>query len=72
MQVLVSIQSLILVADPYFNEPGFEDNMHTPAGRAASRSYSADIMCAVAAAATSPSPPSATSPGPAPVIRPGR
>lgn len=48
-QVLVSIQSLILVADPYFNEPGFENHMHTPAGRSASRSYSADIMCAAAA-----------------------
>lgn len=32
-QVLVSIQSLILVPDPYFNEPGFEDSMHTDQGR---------------------------------------
>lgn len=31
-QVLVSIQSLILVPDPYFNEPGYEDSMHTDQG----------------------------------------
>ena len=33
-QVLVSIQSLILVDQPYFNEPGYEASMHTDAGRA--------------------------------------
>ena len=27
LQVLVSIQSLILVPDPYFNEPGYERDM---------------------------------------------
>jgi ubiquitin-protein ligase len=26
LQVLISIQGLILVADPYFNEPGYEDH----------------------------------------------
>jgi len=40
LQVLVSIQSLILVPDPYFNEPGFQDTMHTAAGKAASADYS--------------------------------
>ena len=29
LQVLVSIQSLILVENPYFNEPGYEKGMHT-------------------------------------------
>ena len=45
-QVLVSIQSLILVDQPYFNEPGYEGSMHTDAGRAASRSYNLNIQCA--------------------------
>lgn len=44
LQVLVSIQSLILVDDPYFNEPGFESSMHTDSGRQQSRAYSANIM----------------------------
>ena len=42
----MSIQSLILVDDPYFNEPGFEREMHTDRGKSASRAYSANIMCA--------------------------
>lgn len=41
----MSIQSLILVDNPYFNEPGFEQGMHTDRGKAASRAYSANIMC---------------------------
>lgn len=45
LQVLVSIQSLILVDNPYFNEPGFESGMHTDRGKTASRAYSANIMC---------------------------
>jgi hypothetical protein len=36
-QVLVSIQSLIFVPEPYFNEPGYEREMGLPAGIAASR-----------------------------------
>jgi hypothetical protein len=36
-QVLVSIQSLILVPQPYFNEPGYEGTMGTPSGIAASK-----------------------------------
>ena len=41
--MLVSIQSLILVPDPYFNEPGYEGSMHTPTGRAASKAYDRNI-----------------------------
>ncbi|KAK9830590.1 hypothetical protein WJX81_002568 [Elliptochloris bilobata] len=43
LQVLVSIQSLILVDQPYFNEPGYEGSMHTDAGRAASHAYNLNI-----------------------------
>ena len=43
-QVLVSIQSLILVDQPYFNEPGYEASMHTDAGRASSRTYNLNIQ----------------------------
>ena len=32
IQVLISIQSLILVEQPYFNEPSFEVSMGTPQG----------------------------------------
>uniref|UniRef100_H3CIY3 Baculoviral IAP repeat containing 6 n=1 Tax=Tetraodon nigroviridis TaxID=99883 RepID=H3CIY3_TETNG len=32
LQVLVSVQSLILVAEPYFNEPGYERSRGTPSG----------------------------------------
>jgi baculoviral IAP repeat-containing protein 6 len=32
LQVLVSIQSLIFVEQPYFNEPGYERQMGTPDG----------------------------------------
>ena len=39
LQVLVSIQSLILVEQPYFNEPGYERDMHTDKGKAASKAY---------------------------------
>ncbi len=38
-QVLISIQSLILVPDPYFNEPGFERTIGTPTGDTESRNY---------------------------------
>ncbi len=43
LQVLVSIQSLILVAEPYFNEPGYERSRGTPCGTIASRDYDANI-----------------------------
>lgn len=39
LQVMVSIQSLILVEQPYFNEPGWEREMNTEKGKKASRSY---------------------------------
>ena len=32
LQVLVSIQSLIFVSEPYFNEPGYERQRGTPQG----------------------------------------
>ena len=39
-QVLVSIQSLIMVDEPFYNEPGFEQR----ANSAQSDAYSANIM----------------------------
>ena len=39
LQVLVSIQSLILVENPYFNEPGYEREMHTIKGRKSTFEY---------------------------------
>ena len=43
LQVLLSIQSLILVPDPYFNEPGFEDNKGTKQGDSQSQAY--NVTC---------------------------
>ncbi|XP_054081324.1 baculoviral IAP repeat-containing protein 6 isoform X3 [Zeugodacus cucurbitae] len=43
LQVLVSIQSLILVPEPYFNEPGFERSRGTPSGTHSSREYNSNI-----------------------------
>ena len=43
LQVLVSIQSLILVENPYFNEPGWERQMHTDEGKKKSFDYSDNI-----------------------------
>jgi hypothetical protein len=42
-QVLVSIQSLILVPEPYFNEPGYEQYRGTPFGDQKSLAYNANI-----------------------------
>jgi ubiquitin-protein ligase len=39
LQVMISIQSLILVEQPYFNEPGWEREMHTPKGKLNSENY---------------------------------
>ena len=39
LQVLVSIQSLILVPDPYFNEPGYEQSINTDSGKKLSEEY---------------------------------
>jgi ubiquitin-protein ligase len=43
LQVLISIQSLILVPDPYFNEPGWEASRGTLRGEAASKQYNGNI-----------------------------
>ncbi|XP_078714316.1 dual E2 ubiquitin-conjugating enzyme/E3 ubiquitin-protein ligase BIRC6 isoform X2 [Lampetra fluviatilis] len=43
LQVLVSVQSLILVSEPYFNEPGYERSRGTPSGAQSSREYDANI-----------------------------
>ncbi len=42
-QVLISIQSLILVDEPYFNEPGYEKTMNTPDGKKHSSLYNDNI-----------------------------
>ena len=44
LQVLVSIQGLILVNEPYFNEPGFSDQKGTVAGRKHSRFYNEMVL----------------------------
>lgn len=44
LQVLVSIQSLILVDDPYFNEPGYEATMGTDSGTISSMLYNVEVM----------------------------
>jgi len=46
LQVLVSIQSLILVPQPYFNEPGYERQMGTRAGDEQNRHYNETIRVA--------------------------
>ncbi|KAL9457768.1 hypothetical protein AB3S75_006754 [Citrus x aurantiifolia] len=44
LQVLVSIQALILNAKPFFNEPGFEKSYVGPEGEKMSRSYNDDAF----------------------------
>ena len=43
-QVLISIQSLILCAEPYYNEPGFERLYGTPQGDSESLKYSEEVF----------------------------
>jgi ubiquitin-protein ligase len=43
LQVLVSIQSLILVEHPYFNEPGYETTMKTTDGKNKSKLYNNNL-----------------------------
>jgi len=43
LQVLVSIQSLILVPEPYFNEPGYEASRGTHGATAGSNAYSNNV-----------------------------
>ncbi len=42
-QVIISIQSLILVEEPYFNEPGYERSAHKPEGKKQSAIYNDNI-----------------------------
>lgn len=42
-QVLVSLQSMVLVEDPYFNEPGYERSASTAAGKKAAADYNAAV-----------------------------
>ena len=44
LQVLVSIQSLILVPEPYFNEPGYEILLGTAKGKRCSQSYNEEVL----------------------------
>lgn len=46
LQVFVSIQSLIFIDEPYFNEPGFEAKLGTRAGRIDSDLYNETIRAA--------------------------
>eukprot|EP00434_Breviolum_minutum_P014292 symbB.v1.2.012600.t1/scaffold820.1/size171332/7 len=51
LQVLVSLQGLVLVEDPYFNEPGHESDAKSEHGRTASALYneSVRLLCLRAA-----------------------
>ena len=44
LQVLISIQGLILVNEPYFNEPGYSGQKGTSTGRKKSRSYNEMVL----------------------------
>jgi len=44
LQVLISVQSLIFVNNPYFNEPGYEQRMNNDADKKASLEYSKNIQ----------------------------
>jgi ubiquitin-protein ligase len=43
LQVIISIQSLIMVEDPYFNEPSYERSMNTPQGKQRAFAYKDNI-----------------------------
>ncbi len=43
LQVLISIQALILIPEPYFNEPGHQGSIGTPNGQNQSRTYNDNI-----------------------------
>ena len=43
LQLIISIQSLIFVPEPYFNEPGYESTMNSDTGRTQSRQYNENI-----------------------------
>jgi baculoviral IAP repeat-containing protein 6 len=42
-QLLISIQSQILIDEPYFNEPGYEKSYGTPKGQKDSKEYNDNI-----------------------------
>lgn len=44
LQVLVSIQSLILCPEPYYNEPGYERHYGTSVGNTESNKYNEDVL----------------------------
>ncbi|KAK3424326.1 hypothetical protein EUGRSUZ_F01126 [Eucalyptus grandis] len=44
LQVLVSIQGLILNSKPYFNEPGYERSMNTEQGESTAMTYNEDTF----------------------------
>lgn len=44
LQVLVSIQSLILIDHPYFNEPGYQSSFGTASGMNCSKNYNKNIQ----------------------------
>ena len=43
LQLMISIQSLIFVPEPYFNEPGYESSMTSETGKTQSRQYNENI-----------------------------
>jgi hypothetical protein len=43
LQIMISIQSLVMNSDPYFNEPGYEDSYNTKSGHDASREYNHSV-----------------------------
>nr|XP_006820901.1 PREDICTED: baculoviral IAP repeat-containing protein 6-like [Saccoglossus kowalevskii] len=43
LQALISIQSLILVPEPYFNEPGYEQEIGTESGKKHSKEYNQEV-----------------------------
>ncbi|KAG1669885.1 hypothetical protein FOA52_002411 [Chlamydomonas sp. UWO 241] len=45
LQVLLSISAMIIVPDPFFNEPSYERMMSTPQGKAQSKAYNEGIRC---------------------------
>jgi ubiquitin-conjugating enzyme E2 O len=47
LQVLISILGLVLVEDPYYNEPGYEVNRGKPESEALSRKYSEEVRIMV-------------------------
>jgi baculoviral IAP repeat-containing protein 6 len=44
LQLLVSIQSLILIEEPYYNEPGHTSYYNTPSGKSLSENYNKKIQ----------------------------